>query len=91
MEKVKRLVDIHIMYCQSSLVKKLLLKGLLFDDYPFTTKEIMEWWLVSSWLAEKLSFNGEVVLYDYNCHWWGRQTTGQPIYIDDVMHLIANS
>ena len=91
MEKVKRFVDNHILYCQSSLVDRLLLKGLLFDDYPYTTKEIMEWWLVSSWLAEKLSYNGEVVLHDYNCHWWGRQTTGQAIYLDDVIHLIANS
>ena len=57
MEKVNRLVEIHVIYRQSSLVEKMLAKGLLIDDYPFTANEIMEWWLVTAWLANQSSKN----------------------------------
>ncbi|WP_295938425.1 hypothetical protein [uncultured Alistipes sp.] len=92
MEKLKRFVDAHVIYCQSYLVEKLISKELLFDDYPFITEnEVMEWWLVTSWLAERLSYNGEVVIEDYGCHWWGRQCSGQAVYMDAIISDICQS
>ena len=47
--------------------------------------EVLEWWLVTPYLKEK----GEVILSDYDCYWWGRQTSGQALYMDGVIQEIA--
>ena len=46
----------------------------------------MEWWLIDSWLAERLKEQGEVIIEEYGCYWWGRQSSGQAIYMDGVIH-----
>ena len=51
--------------------------------------EIMEWWLVTPYMAELLKKNGEVILAAYGCCWWGRQTSGQALYMDWVIQRIA--
>ena len=51
--------------------------------------EIMEWWLVTPYMAELLKEKGEVILSDYDCYWWGRQTSGQALYMDWVIQEIA--
>ena len=51
--------------------------------------EILEWWLVTPYLAELLKENGEVIFEDYDCCWWGRQTSGQALYMDWVIQKIA--
>ena len=51
--------------------------------------EIMEWWLVTPYMAELLKEKGEVILSDYGCCWWGRQTSGQALYMDGVIQEIA--
>ena len=51
--------------------------------------EIMEWWLVTPYMAELLKENGEVILAAYGCCWWGRQTSGQALYMDWVIQRIA--
>ena len=51
--------------------------------------EIMEWWLVTPYMAELLKEKGEVILSDYDCYWWGRQTSGQALYMDGVIQEIA--
>lgn len=77
MENVKRFVDAHVIYCQTSLVEELLKNEILINTYPFRLdNEILEWWLVTPWLAEKLDYECEVVIEDYSCHWWGRQCSG---------------
>lgn len=53
------------------------------------TPEIYEWWIVSYWLGKKLKEYGEVVIYDGLDYIWGRQTTGQAIYLDYVIHKIC--
>ena len=40
--------------------------------------EVLEWWLVTPYMAELLKENGEVMLAAYDCCWWGRQTG--PLY-----------
>lgn len=52
-------------------------------------QEIFEWWLVTDWLAGKLSKLGEPVLEVGNCHWWGRGCSGQSIILDGTIQKIA--
>ena len=56
-----------------------------FDE----NSEIMEWWLVTPYMAELLKEKGEVILSDYDCYWWGRATSGQALYMDGVIQEIA--
>ena len=51
--------------------------------------EIMEWWLVTPYMAELLKEKGEVILEAYGCCWWGRQISGQALYMDWVIQKIA--
>lgn len=52
--------------------------------------EVMEWWLVSRWLASNLEERGEVTLTDGQSHWWGRCCTGQEIILDGIMQRIVS-
>lgn len=57
-----------------------------FEPAP---QEIYEWWLVSDWLADKLSqFEQPVLVTNYGT-WWGRTCTGQAIKLDYVIQKIA--
>ena len=51
--------------------------------------EIMEWWLVTPYMAELLKEKGEVILSAHDCYWWGRTTSGQALYMDGVIQEIA--
>ena len=53
------------------------------------SSEVLEWWLVTPYMAELLKEKGEVILSDYGCYWWGRQTSGQALYMDWVIQEIA--
>ena len=44
-------------------------------DYP----EVYEWYIVSPYLANQLKNQGEIIINDTL---WGRQSTGQAIYLD---------
>ena len=52
-------------------------------------QEVLAWWLVSGWLAEKLRDAGEPVIMDENL--WGRTTSGQAIHMDAVIIDICES
>lgn len=52
--------------------------------------EVYEHWIVTSWLADKLIAKGEKVDKDFaGLTVWARTTTGQAIYLDDVIEQIA--
>ena len=51
--------------------------------------EVLEWWLVTPYMADMLKNNGEVILAAYDCYWWGRQTSGQGLSMDWVIQKIA--
>lgn len=51
--------------------------------------DILEWWAVSSYLAEKLRENGYCILSDGNNEYWGRTTSGQAILLDSVISRIC--
>ncbi len=52
-------------------------------------EELIEWWLVSPYLARELKQQGEVIIDALGCYWWGRQSSGQAIYMDSVIQEIA--
>lgn len=55
------------------------------DEEP----EIFEFWSVSDWLYDKLREKGEIVFECLDFYVWGRRTTGQALYLDDVIQEIA--
>lgn len=59
------------------------------DPYDYA-REVLEHWIVSDWLADKLAEHGEAVDKDI-CELtiWGRTTTGQAISQDHVIQTIC--
>jgi hypothetical protein len=55
------------------------------ENYP----EIFEYWSVTDWLGEKLKQKGEIVFKYLDFTVWGRQCTGQAIFLDSVIQEIA--
>ena len=52
--------------------------------------EVLEHWVVSPWLAERLMERGEVVAQPWEAMWiWGRTNSGQAIAMDGVIVAIA--
>lgn len=51
--------------------------------------EILEWWAVSDWFADKLRAKGECILSNDHGTWWGRQCSGQSVTLDGVIQRIA--
>jgi len=51
--------------------------------------EIMEYWIVTNWLGDKLEEQREIVENFLGFTIWGRQCTGQAIYLDDVISNIC--
>lgn len=84
----KQLVEHHVLYCQSSLVSELIEQYIIEDDAIYE-HEILEWWLITPTLARWLKEENEIVIEDFGCHWWGRRTSGQAIYLDGVFSDIV--
>lgn len=86
----QRIVENCVLKNQSTVVEEMIQANLISLEYldPFTD-EVLEWWLIDSWLAERLQQEGEVVIEEYGCYWWGRSTSGQAIYLDSVIQKIA--
>ena len=86
----QRIVENCVLKNQSTVVEEMIQANLISFEYldPFTD-EILEWWLIDSWLAERLRQEGEVVIEEYGCYWWGRSTSGQAIYLDSVIQKIV--
>ena len=88
----QQIVDREILYEQGYVINELLrVNESLWDTIANTEKydEVFEWWLVTPYIAELLKGNGEVILADYDCYWWGRTTAGQALYMDYVIQKIA--
>ena len=63
----------------------------IFDNDPESEpQEIFEWWIVTDYLAEKLSEKGEPVVEWGNNHYWGRTCMGQSILLDGVISSICH-
>ena len=56
-----------------------------------TPPEVYEWWIVTEWAAGKLLNLREVVIESPHGDWiWGRQTTGQAVFLDYIWGRIAD-
>ena len=63
-----------------------------FDDEPeHEPQEIMEWWLCSDWLLNRLQERGEPVLRSDLGDWYGRTCSGQSMILDTVIQDIYKS
>ena len=51
--------------------------------------EPLEFWTVSHHLGNFLRDNGELVINDFGLWIWGRQTSGQRIALDRIIHVYA--
>jgi len=51
--------------------------------------EVLEWWLVTPYFAEKLREKGEAFLSFEGEEWWGRTCSGQAIFLDGVIGEIG--
>ena len=88
----QQIVDREILYEQSYVLNELIrVDDSLWDKIENSNEldEVLEWWLVTPYMAELLKEKGEVILADYDCYWWGRQTSGQAICMDWVIQRIA--
>lgn len=87
-----QLVERHVLHNQSTVVEELMKSGAILDESLYDEWwEVMEWWLVTPYLARFLRDEFEVIIEDCGCHWWGRQSSGQAIYMDAVMTDIVRS
>ena len=64
--------------------------GLDDDNFePTEYCEVLEHWIVTDWLADRLEEQGEAVCKDfYGLTVWGRTTSGQSIALDGVISQI---
>ena len=86
----QRIVENCVLKNQSTVVEEMIQANLISLEYfDLFTDEVLEWWLIDSWLAERLQQEGEVVIEEYGCYWWGRSTSGQAICLDSVIQKIA--
>lgn len=97
-ELAERLVEREVLAVQSATVEALLKGEILSledavnlwdgeDEYA----EVLEWWLVTPWLAEKLGEAGEVVLEGLELSYWGRCTSGQSMLLDGTFQRVAKT
>ena len=86
----RRLMENCVLTNQTAVVDEMLNKNLLPAEYiyPFVG-DVMEWWLIDSWLAERLKRENQVIIEEYGCCWWGRVASGQSICMDSVIRKIA--
>ena len=88
----QRIVQNCVLKNQSTVIEEMIRANLISEEYlyPFAD-DVMEWWLIDSWLAERLKEQGEIIIDKLGCRWWGRLTSGQAIYMDGVIQEICGN
>ena len=88
----RRVVQNCVLKNQSTVIEEMIRANLISEEYlyPFAD-DVMEWWLIDSWLAERLNEQGEIIIEELGCRWWGRLTSGQAIYMDGVIQEICGN
>ena len=88
----QRVVQNCVLKNQSTVIEEMIRANLISEEYlyPFAD-DVMEWWLIDSWLAERLKEQGEIIIDKLGCRWWGRLTSGQAIYMDGVIQEICGN
>lgn len=86
--KVKQMVENNVCACITDLVEE----HDMYDEFEWTgdeMPEILECWIVTPFYGELLYEQGEPVIKRSLGYIWGRQTSGQAIYLDAVSENIA--
>ena len=62
----QRIVQNCVLKNQSTVIEEMIRANLISEEYlyPFAD-DVMEWWLIDSWLAERLKEQGEVIIEEY--------------------------
>jgi hypothetical protein len=84
-------VDQDVLTCANELGEGIdieCIENLYNNDEP---QEIYQWFIVTSWLHEKLSEQGDPVAEWKGQYWWGRTCYGQGIEIDGTFQEISRS
>ena len=90
MMSAQELVHNHVLHEQNYVVAELLRLGAIPDESLYGEwYEVLEWWLVTPYLAEELKSEGEIIYAEHDCYWWGRQCSGQAIYMDEIMSNLS--
>ena len=63
----------------------------IYDQETDEPQEIMQWYIVSKWLAEKLAEQGEPVADWHGQYFWGRTCCGQGVELDGTFQQISRS
>lgn len=77
-DKTKTLTDNHT--CENTCDE------CYYDNCDY--REVLKWWVVTDWFAEKLDLIGEPVLSILGMRFWGRTTSGQHISMDGVIERV---
>lgn len=51
----------------------------------YVQQEVLEWWVVTDYMAKRLEETGEPILRTDYGNWWGRTTSGQCLDLDGAM------
>jgi hypothetical protein len=97
---IERIVNEDILTCCSYLVSDCLNEDslqrirenesmVLYDEDEDRYIDVFEYWIVTSWLADKLRKHNECVTAIGYQHIWSRTTTGQSIKLDQVIIDLA--
>ena len=91
MMNATQLVNLHVLHEQNNVVAELLKYGAIPDEFLYGEWwDVLEWWLVTPFLAELLQSENEIIIAEHSCYWWGRRLSGQAIYMDRVIAEICN-
>lgn len=99
-ESEEQVVSTEVHSNVGQLIQKLSEDGNVYDEEWFQTLfstqdeeggylEPLEFWTVSHHLGNFLKEHGELVANDFGLWIWGRQTSGQRIALDHVIHVYA--
>ena len=94
---IEEFTEMHVIYNQTLLINAIRKTNTIIDfaevdesdmDENGYYPEVMQWWLVDSWLTEQLKKQGEIIASHLFDNWWGRQCAGQAVYLDFVIKSI---
>ena len=103
-EKEKQVVDRYVGSRLTMLINELAREGLSFEedwyqelcctpdpDSEGDYLEPLEFWAVDSHLGSFMKERGELITQEFGLWIWGRQTSGQAIYLDSIINDYVNN
>ena len=89
-EEIERLNELIEETASGATIANIEAEVIELENLEQQSQDIFEWWLVSSFLGDKLIEIGEpVIKREYGGYIWGRTTTGQAILLDYAISQIC--